>query len=91
MKFLKKLGVPYLVMLFVCALIIIVSESLFLSGNKLHGIFIGLWAPMLLGLIILFKLVDNGSKWYRTLFFDFYCRLCYDLGNCNNKSVRCYW
>ena len=62
MKFLKNLGTPYLFMLMVCALIIIVSESLFLSGDKLHGIFIGLWAPMLLGLLILFKVVENGSK-----------------------------
>ncbi|MDT0557624.1 hypothetical protein RM697_03135 [Ichthyenterobacterium sp. W332] len=55
----KKIGKTYLVLLCLCALIIIVAEYLFLSGNKLHGIFIGLWAPMIVGLMILFKLFDH--------------------------------
>lgn len=55
----KKLGTTYSILLFVCLLIIIVAEYLFLTGNKLHGIFIGLWAPMVVGLMILFKLYDH--------------------------------
>ncbi|MCK0178343.1 hypothetical protein MWU50_03475 [Flavobacteriaceae bacterium S0862] len=62
MNFLKKLGLANAMMLLLCAAIIIVAEYLFLSGEQLHGIFIGLWAPMLLGLLILFKMVNNGSK-----------------------------
>ena len=62
MKFIQKLGLANALMLVLCALIILVAEYLFLSGDELHGIFIGLWAPMLLGLLILFKLVQNGSK-----------------------------
>ena len=49
-------------LLVICAIIIIVAEYLFLTGEQLHGIFIGLWAPMILGLMILFKLVNHGSK-----------------------------
>ena len=62
MNFFKKLGTANLMMLVLCIIIIIVAEYLFLSGEELHGIFIGMWAPMLLGLLILFKLVDDGSK-----------------------------
>lgn len=62
MKFLQKLGKANTTMLVLCAVIIIVAEYLFLSGEELHGIFIGLWAPMLLGLLILFKMVNDGSK-----------------------------
>lgn len=62
MKFIQKLGISNILMLVLCAVIIVVAEYLFLSGEKLHGIFIGLWAPMLLGLLILFKMVNNGSK-----------------------------
>lgn len=62
MNFIKKLGTADLLMLVLCAAIIIVAEYLFLSGEKLHGIFIGLWAPMLIGIVIFFKLVKHGSK-----------------------------
>jgi hypothetical protein len=62
MKFIQKLGLANALMLVLCALIILVAEYLFLSGDELHGIFIGLWAPMLLGLLIFFKLIQNGSK-----------------------------
>jgi K+ transporter len=62
MKFFQKLGFANTMMLVLCAIIIIVAEYLFLSGEELHGIFIGLWAPMLLGLLILFKMVNNDSK-----------------------------
>jgi len=62
MNFFKKLGTANTMMLVLCAIIIIVAEYLFLSGEELHGIFIGMWAPMLLGLLILFKMVNDGSK-----------------------------
>jgi hypothetical protein len=62
MNYYKKLGTANLVMLFLCAVIILVAEYLFLTGDQLHGIFIGLWAPTLLGVMIYLKLVDHGSK-----------------------------
>jgi uncharacterized membrane protein YvlD (DUF360 family) len=62
MSFIKKLGKPSLFMLILCAVIIGIAEYLFLTGHELQGIFIGLWAPMVLGLVILFKLVTNDSK-----------------------------
>lgn len=62
MNFFKKLGTANLLMLVLCVIIIIVAEYLFLSGEELHGIFVGMWAPMLLGLLILFKMVNDGSK-----------------------------
>lgn len=61
MSFNKKLGTANLLMLILCAIIITLAEYLFLSGDQLHGIFIGMWAPMLIGLMIFFKLVDNGK------------------------------
>jgi len=62
MSFIKKLGTPSILMLILCATIIIIAEYLFLTGHELQGIFLGLWAPMILGLVILFKLVTNDSK-----------------------------
>ena len=62
MKFIKKIGIGYVLMLLLCVVIIIVAEYTFLNGDEMHGIFIGLWAPMLIGLMIFFKLVDHGSK-----------------------------
>jgi len=62
MKFFKKLGAANLLMLALCAVIILVSEYLFLSGDQMHGLFIGLWAPTLLGVMIYLKLIQNGSK-----------------------------
>jgi len=62
MLFIKKLGIPSLLMLILSAVIICIAEYLFLTGHELHGIFLGLWAPMILGLVILFKLVTNDSK-----------------------------
>ncbi|MEO2052405.1 MAG: hypothetical protein ABGX00_11630 [Allomuricauda sp.] len=62
MNYFKKLGAANLLMLTLCALIILVAEYLFLNGDKEHGLFIGLWAPTLLGVMIYLKLVDNDSK-----------------------------
>lgn len=62
MTFIKKLGIPSFLMLILCVVIIVIAEYLFLNGHQLQGIFLGLWAPMVLGLVILFKLVTNDSK-----------------------------
>ncbi len=62
MNFFKKLGTGNFLMLLLCAVIIIVAEYLFLSGDQLHGIFVGLWAPTLLGVMIYLKLVDDGRE-----------------------------
>ena len=60
MKFVKLLGITNTLLLLLCVLIIIVSELLFFSGHQLHGIFVGIWAPMLVGLMIFFKLFRLG-------------------------------
>ena len=62
MDYFKKLGTANLFMLVLCAVIILVAEYLFLTGDQMHGIFVGLWAPTLLGVMIYLKLVDHGSK-----------------------------
>ncbi|MDG1527907.1 MAG: hypothetical protein P8I51_05030 [Polaribacter sp.] len=62
MKFVKKIGTLNLAVLFVCLVIVIYAEYLFLSGDKLHGIFLGLWAPMLIGLLIFFNTIMNGDR-----------------------------
>lgn len=62
MNLLKKLGTANFLMLALCLLIIIVAEYLFLTGEKLHGIFLGLWAPTLLGVLIFIKLISNDHK-----------------------------
>ncbi|MGB5355455.1 MAG: hypothetical protein WBN11_02040 [Eudoraea sp.] len=48
-QFIQKLGVMNVIMLLVVLSIIIVSEVMFLSGNKLEAIFIAFWAPTILG------------------------------------------
>lgn len=62
MNFIKKLGPANIFMLALCALIIAVAEYLFLRGDELHAIFIGLWAPTLLGIVIFIKQIHNGRK-----------------------------
>ncbi|WP_411768519.1 hypothetical protein [Winogradskyella sp. A3E31] len=62
MNYFKNLGLGNLLMLVLCALIILVAEYLFLTGDTEHGLFVGLWAPTLLGVMIYLKLVENGSK-----------------------------
>jgi K+ transporter len=62
MNFIKKIGWSNLVLLALCFIIIIIAEYLFLSGNKLHGIFIGLWAPTLLGVLIYLKLIEHERR-----------------------------
>ena len=62
MKFIKKMKPANFLMLMLCLVIIVVAEYLFLTGDKLHGIFVGLWAPTLLAVMIYIKLIENGSK-----------------------------
>ena len=62
MNFIKKIGWSNLLMLALCFIIIIIAEYLFLSGNKLHVIFIGLWAPTLLGVLIYLKLIEHERR-----------------------------
>jgi len=62
MDLIKNLGKANLLMLLLCLLIIIVAELLFLTGEKLHGIFLGLWAPTLLGVLIYLKLIKNERR-----------------------------
>lgn len=58
----KKLGKANFLILLLLLAIIIISEWLFLSGDKLHGIFMGLWAPTLLGIAIYLKLIKNERR-----------------------------
>ncbi|PQJ78717.1 hypothetical protein BTO18_05740 [Polaribacter porphyrae] len=62
MNLMKKLGIANTLMLLLCVLIILVAEYLFLVGDKLHGIFLGLWPPTLLGIMIYIKLIKNERK-----------------------------
>lgn len=62
MSFFKDIKTGNLLMLILCVLIIIVAEYLFLSGEQLHGIFLGLWAPTLLGVMIYLKLIDRERR-----------------------------
>ncbi|OIQ30468.1 MAG: hypothetical protein BM564_03630 [Bacteroidetes bacterium MedPE-SWsnd-G2] len=62
MSFYKKLGPGFSAMLLLCFVIIIVAEWLFLDGQEMHGIFVGLWAPTLLLVMIFLKQVRDGSK-----------------------------
>ena len=62
MDYFKKLGTANIFMLILCAVIILVAEYLFLTGDQMHGLFVGLWAPTLLGVMIYIKLVDHGGK-----------------------------
>ena len=47
--FVERLGWMNILMLLVVLSIIVVSEIRFLQGEKLEAIFIGLWAPTILG------------------------------------------
>jgi hypothetical protein len=62
MNLIKNLGKANFLILALCVLIILVAEYLFLTGDELHGIFVGLWAPTLLGLTIYLKLIGNERK-----------------------------
>lgn len=55
-NFIKAIGVINFIMLLVVLAIIVVAEIIFLNGQKLEAIFIGLWAPTILGFMIYLKL-----------------------------------
>ncbi|WP_047545646.1 hypothetical protein [Psychroserpens sp. Hel_I_66] len=59
MDILKKLGASNVFILILCALIIGVAEYLFLRGDEAAAIFMGLWAPTLLLVVIFIKLIKN--------------------------------
>lgn len=62
MNFFRRIGTANLLMLGLCIVIIVLAEYLFLSGDKLHGIFLGLWAPTLLGVMIFLKLIRRERR-----------------------------
>ena len=62
MELIKKMKPANFLMLVLCLVIVLVAEYLFLTGYELHGIFVGLWAPTLLGVMIYLKLIKHGSK-----------------------------
>ena len=51
-NFIKKIGPINVVMLLLVISIILVAEYLFLKVDKLDAIFLGLWAPTILGFMI---------------------------------------
>ena len=54
-NFIERIGAMNSVMLLVVISIIIVSEFLFLKGDKLDAIFVAFWAPTILGFMNYFK------------------------------------
>ena len=48
-EFVARIGRMNVILLIVVLSIIVVSELRFLQGEKLEAIFIGLWAPTILG------------------------------------------
>jgi len=54
-KFVKAIGLMNFIMLLLVLAIIVVAEITFLNGQKLEAIFIGLWAPTVLGFMIYLK------------------------------------
>jgi len=61
MEYIKKIGVINFIMLLLCLGIILYSEYLFLNEKTLDALFVGLWAPTLLAVMIYFRLVNNGK------------------------------
>lgn len=54
-NFVKNIGPFNILMILVVFSIIIFSEYIFLQGRKIDAIFIGLWAPTILGFMIYFS------------------------------------
>ncbi len=54
-NFIKKVGPINIVMLLLVLSIIVTAEYLFLEVDKLDAIFLGLWAPTILGFMIYLK------------------------------------
>lgn len=55
-KYLQSLGPIGIIGLAATLIIIIVAEILFFSGNETKALFVGLWAPTLLGILNYIKL-----------------------------------
>lgn len=55
-KYLQSLGPIGIIGLAATLVIIIVAEILFFSGNETKALFVGLWAPTLLGILNYIKL-----------------------------------
>jgi hypothetical protein len=58
---LKKFTPADWLMLIAALLSLIFSETLWFSGEKESGIFVGLWVPSILGFAILLKLIKNQN------------------------------
>jgi hypothetical protein len=54
-NFIQSVGVINIILLLVVISIILVSEYMYLTGNKLDAIFIAFWAPTILGFMNYFK------------------------------------
>ncbi|NNM23881.1 MAG: hypothetical protein HKO54_10025 [Flavobacteriaceae bacterium] len=54
-NFIKKVGAINVMMLVLVLSIIIVSEYIFVTGSKIDALFLGLWAPTILGFMIYLK------------------------------------
>ncbi|MEZ2415110.1 hypothetical protein ACA086_09100 [Muriicola sp. E247] len=54
-NFVQSVGVINIILLLCVLSIIVVSEYLYLTGNKLDAIFIAFWAPTILGFMNYFK------------------------------------
>lgn len=54
-EFFRRFGRFNLIMIGVVLVTIVISEWLFLSGYEMHGLFVGLWAPTILGFLNFFK------------------------------------
>ena len=48
-NFIESIGVMNVILLLVVLSLIVVSEYIFLTGDKLDAIFIAFWAPTILG------------------------------------------
>ncbi len=55
-KYIQSLGPIGIIGLAATLIIIIVAEILFFSGNETKALFVGLWAPTLLGILNYIKL-----------------------------------
>ncbi len=60
-EYIKSFGIGGVVGLLATVSIIIVAEVLFFTGNELKAIFVGLWAPTVLGFLNYFKIHNNGN------------------------------
>ncbi|MDE3741647.1 hypothetical protein [Maribacter polysaccharolyticus] len=54
-NFIERIGKMNCILLLVVLSIIVVSEVIFLTGDKLDAIFIAFWAPTILGFMNYFK------------------------------------